>query len=325
MGTTDKSLARWLSSVSGRAVFWMMPLARILMCTLVFLSLPSAYQGSIHALLLQSLLYCWLGWTVATSVGALTGQPLQLSMCRLVVLGDGLLAIASIALLRGEEGATIAFAVCVIVFAMGLRIGRNLIFATFTMVPVGLLLRDALLLLMNIAPKQGFLRSGSSEIATAALQVTAIFSLILWGNRRYLLEKFSNDFSSLRMLSLERSFDFDLQIWVDALASLFAPDRAASLMAAPRQNSSNRYFHRNLPEWQNDKDRDELMAGLRDMPAGCSLLDCELNRVVSPVHAPSVPSTTLNCGSHASCTAQIFRRLLSSPCRLTGRKVASFA
>jgi signal transduction histidine kinase len=280
--TSDKSLGRWLSSAAGRAVFWMMPLARILMCALVFLSLPSADQGSVHALLLQSLLYCWLGWTAATSAGALAGQPLQLGICRLVVSGDSLLAIGSIALLRGEEGATIAFGLCVVVFAMGLRIGRNLVFTTFTIVPAGLLLRDALLLLLHISPKQGFVRSGSSEIVTAALQITAIFSLILWANRRYLLEKFSNDFSSLRMLSLERSFDFDLQIWVDSLASLFAPDRAACLMAAPRQNASARYFHRNLPEWQNDKDRDELMAGLRDMPTGCSLLDCELNRVVLP-------------------------------------------
>jgi signal transduction histidine kinase len=280
--SSDKSLGRWLSSAAGRSVFWMMPLARTLMCALVFLSLPSADQGSVHALLLQSLLYCWLGWTASTSIGALAGQPLQIGMCRLVVLGDGLLAIGSIALMRGEEGATIAFALCVVVFAMGLRIGRKLVFATFALVPLGLLLRDGLLLLLNIAPKQGFLRSGSSELVTAALQVTAIFSLILWANRRYLIEKFSNDFSSLRMLSLERSFDFDLQIWVDALASLFAPDRAACLMAAPRQNASARYFHRNLPEWQNDKDRDELMAGLRGMPTGCSLLDCELNRVVSP-------------------------------------------
>jgi signal transduction histidine kinase len=282
VGTSDKSLGRWLSSASGRVMFWAMPLARILMCALVFLSLPSAEQGSVHAWLLHSLFYCWLGWMAATSVGALTGQPFQLGMCRLIVLGDGLLAIGSIALLRGEEGATIAFAICVVVFAMGLRIGRKLIFVSFTIVPVGLLLRDLLLLVLHIAPKQGFLRSGSSEIVTASLQVTAIFSLILWGNRRYLIEKFSNDFSSLRMLSLERSFDFDLQIWVSSLASLFAPDRAACLMAAPRQNAPARYFHHHLPEWQNDKDRDELMAGLRQMPLGCSLLDCELSRVVAP-------------------------------------------
>lgn len=282
METSDTSLGRWLSSVAGRAVFWMMPLARLLMCALVFLSLPSTAQGSVHATILQSLLYCWLGWATATSIGALSGQPLQLGISRLVVWGDGLLSIGSIALLRGEEGATIAFALCVVVFAMGLRIGRNLVFATFTLAPIGLLLRDASLLLLDIAPKSGFMRSASLEIVTAALQITAIFALILWGNRRYLLEKFSNDFSSLRMLSLERSFDFDLQIWVNALASLFAPERAACLMAAPRQNASARYFHCNLPEWQSDKDREELMAGLRDLSAGCSVFDCELNRVVSP-------------------------------------------
>jgi signal transduction histidine kinase len=280
--TNDKSLGRWLSTASGRAVFGMIILARFLMCGLVFLSLPSVDKGSVHALLLPILLYCWLGWTAATAAGALAGQPLQIGICRFVVFGDALFAIGSIALLRGEEGATIAFAIAVVVFAMSLRIGRKLVFASFTIVPLGLLLRDALLLIFNIAPKPGFVRTGSSEMVTAALQVTAIFSLILWANRRYLMEKFSNDFSSLRMLSLERSFDFDLQIWVDTLASLFAPDRAACLMAAPQQNASGRYFHRRLPEWQADKDRDELMAGLGKMPTGCSLLDCELNQVVAP-------------------------------------------
>ncbi|MBL0925062.1 MAG: hypothetical protein IBJ12_11430 [Sphingomonadaceae bacterium] len=282
MSTTDKSLGRWLSTTAGRILFWMMPLGRLLMCALVFWSLPQSEKASAYFGILQLLLYAWLGWTAATSAGALAGQPLQLRTCHLVVLGDALLAIGSIALLRGEEGATIAFALCVVVFAMGLRIGRKLILASFTIVPMGLLLRDALLLLSHIAPKAGVARSGASELITAALQVTAVFSLILWANRRYLLEKFSNDFSSLRMLSLERSFDFDLQIWVDAMASLFAPDRAACLMAAPLQNASGRYFHHHLADWQKDKDRDELMAGLRNMPPGCSLLDCELNQVIDP-------------------------------------------
>lgn len=260
----------------------MMPLARILMCALVFFSLPSPDKSATYPLLLQFLLYCWLGWTTATAAAGLAGQPLQLSMCRLVVFGDALLAVGSIALLRGEEGATIAFALCVVVFAMGLRIGRKLVFVSFMIAPLGLLLRDALLLFFAMTPKEGVMRLPSVEIATAALQITAIFSLILWGNRRYLLEKFSNDFSSLRMLSLERSFDFDLQIWLDTLASLFTPGRAACLMAAPLQNAKGRYFHAKLPEWQTDKDRDELMAGLSELPAGCSLLDCELNQVVTP-------------------------------------------
>ncbi len=52
-------------------------------------------------------------------------------------------------------------------------------------------------------------------------------------------------------------------------------------MASPAQNVPSRYYHCNLPVWQNDKDREELMAGFRNLPPGCSLLDCEQNQVVS--------------------------------------------
>jgi signal transduction histidine kinase len=278
----DNSLGRWLSTSAGQAVFWIMPLARILMCALVFFSVPSAPQASLHLMVLQALFYCWFMWTAVTTLGAVAGQPLQWGMSRLVILGDALLAIASIALLRGEEGATIAFALSLTVFAMGLRIGRNLIFAIFLITPLSLILRDIALFFSSTFPKTAFARSGAAELIIAALQILAVFSLILWGNRRYLLEKFSNDFSSLRMLSLERSFEFDLQIWINSLAPLFGPDRAACLMAAPAQNMPSRHYQRNLPDWQNDKDRDELMASFRQLPAGCSLLDCELNQAVSP-------------------------------------------
>jgi signal transduction histidine kinase len=279
---TSSSLGRWLSTAAGQAVFWAMPLARILMCGLLYFSIPSVAQGSAHLAILQTLFYCWLAWTAATTFGAFAGQPLQIGSCRFVVSVDAVLAIASIAILRGDEGATIAFALSVTVFAMGLRIGRKQIFATFMIAPLALVLRDIALFFVSIAPDGASVRSGSTEIIAAALQILGVFTLILWANRRYIIEKFSRDFSSLRMLSLERSFEFDLQVWTEALAALFAPDRAACLMASPAQNVPSRYYHCNLPAWQNDKDREELMAGFRDLPAGCSLLDCEQNQVISP-------------------------------------------
>jgi signal transduction histidine kinase len=276
------SLARWLSTVAGQAVFWTMPLSRMLMCGLLYLSIPLAEQSSLYFLIVQTLLYGWLGWTAITTAAAFAGQPLQISICRIVVFGDALLATMAIAILRGDEGATIAFALCITVFAMGLRIGRKAIFATFMIAPLALLLRDGALLFINIAPKNNIVHSGASQLITAVLQIAGIFTLILWSNRRYIVEKFRNDFSSLRMLSLERSFEFDLQMWVDALALLFGPGKAACLMASQAQRAPSRYCHRNLAEWQNDKDRDELMAGFLQLPAGCSLLDCELNQVVPP-------------------------------------------
>jgi signal transduction histidine kinase len=278
----ENSLGRWLSTASGRTVFWTMPLARILMGGLLFSILSSVEPRLPSHAPLQLLFYIWVSWTAATTAGAVAGQPLQIAVCRFVVAIDSLLIILSIAMLRGEEGATIAVALCITVFAMGLRIGRKLVFAVFAITPAALILRDVALLVGGIALPTGPLRSGTTETITAMLQIIAIFSLILWANRRYLLEKFRNDFSSLRMLSLERSFEFDLQLWIDAMALLFAPAKAACVMNAPAQNAASRYFHRNIAEWMAEKDRIELMAGFRALPAGCSLFDCELSQVVSP-------------------------------------------
>jgi signal transduction histidine kinase len=282
VSVNDKSFSHWLSTAAGRTVFWMVPLARILMCGLVFSILSAVELRSPFHAPLQMLFYAWISWTAATTAGAVAGQPLQIGMCRFVVAVDSLLAIMSMAMLRGDEGATIAFALCVAVFAMGLRVGRKLVFAVFTIAPVALVLRDLALLVSGTSLQPVPFRSGITETITASVQIVAIFSLILWGNRRYLIEKFRNDFSSLRMLSLERSFEFDLQIWTGAMASLFAPLKAACLMNAPAQNATSRYFHRNIPEWMAEQERKELMAGFRALPAGCSLFDCELSQVVTP-------------------------------------------
>jgi signal transduction histidine kinase len=287
--TSPNALTRWLSTASGQAVFWIMPFVRILMCGLWFLLLPATGQSAVYDPGLYGGLYIWIAWTVATSAASVAGQPLQIGICRFVVIIDAVIAITSIAMLRGEEGATIAFALCVIVFAMGLRVGRKITFTTFLIVPAALVLRDTQLLFLPFGPPVNFVRSNGTEFITAALQILAVFALILWANRRYLLEKFSNDFSSLRMLSLERSFEFDLHIWTEALAALYAPDRAACIMVAPTKNASSRYYHQNLPDWMNDKYRDELLAGFRRLPAGCSIFDCELNQVVSPGARSSRP------------------------------------
>jgi signal transduction histidine kinase len=276
------SLGRWLSTSAGQAVFWIMPLARILMCGLWFVLLPTATQSAVYQPALYGALYLWIAWTAATTAAAIAGQPLQIGICRFVVVIDTVLAIISMATLRGEEGATIAFALCVTVFALGLRVGRKIAFTTFLIIPIALILRDTQLLFLPTTSTPSFIRSTASEIVIAALQIIAVFTLILWANRRYLLEKFSSEFSSLRMLSLERSFEFDLQVWTEALAMLYAPARAACIMAAPSKNTASRYYHLDLPDWINDKHRDELMAGFQQLPPGCSIFDCELNQVVPP-------------------------------------------
>jgi signal transduction histidine kinase len=277
-----KIFSRWLSTSSGQILFWMMPLARMMMSGLVLAILLSVEQRAPFYGSLLMLFYVWIGWTAVTTVGAVVGQPLQLLNCRLVVAIDALLAAASAALLRGDEGATIAFALCVTIFATGLRIGRKLVFGTFAITLTALISRDLLLKIIVIPSGRVPAQFGVSELITGSLQIVAIFGLILWCNRTYLLWKFDRDFSSIQMLSLERSFEFDLQAWINAMSALFAPARAACLMNAPTKNAAGRYFQQNLEAWQSKQDQESLIAAFRALPKGCSLFDCELNQIMTP-------------------------------------------
>lgn len=235
---------------------------------------------AITALLILS--YIWIGWSVATVIAAFAGQPLNILLSRIVVIGDSMLAIASMALMKGHEGATIAFALCVVTFAMSIRVGRRMVFFTFMISPVAFVLRDSAALLGFAVPRPDTNAMPSADLITAMLQIIAISALIMWGNRRYLIEKFSNDFSSLKMLSPERSFEFDLQAWIEEYARLFAPQRGACIMAAPAKNASSRYFHKNLEVSDLAKDQEGVLAAFRTLPEGCSIFDCELNQIVPP-------------------------------------------
>jgi signal transduction histidine kinase len=274
---------RLFSIIAGQAVFWIMPFARLLMSALVFAWVSSVNPtGNSFASFVPLFLYAWLGWTAATTFAALAGQPFQIGICRAVVATDGILSITSIALMKGQEGATLAFGLCVIIFAMGIRVGRNLVFLFFMIWPAGFVLRDLAIVALGFELSRIEIASVGPELIAAALQILAIIALILWGNRRYILEKFTNDFSSLRMLSLERSFEFDLQSWTMQLALLFGPARAACLMAPARMNSASRYYHHDLPDWLNDAQREELMLSFGQIPEGCSIFDCDQNEIISP-------------------------------------------
>lgn len=280
--SADNSSGR-LGIIAGQAVFWTMPVARLLMCGLIFLWVNSAHSAaSGYPFFDRIFLGTWLVWSLLTTAAAIGGKPFRLAVCRIVVGVDALLAVLAIAVMRGESSATMAFALCVIVFGMSLRVGRQMVFMLFAIWPSGFILRDGAMLIFGITFRRAELDSIATELITAALQILCIGALILWANRRYALEKFTNDFSSLHMLSLERSFDFDLQSWIEQLARLFGPQKAACLMTSPVKNAPSRYYHHRLDAWLNDGQRGELMKVFAELPDGCSIVDCENSRVNPP-------------------------------------------
>jgi signal transduction histidine kinase len=279
---TDNGVRRY-GIIAGQGVFWIMTIARLLVCGLVYLWAGSAYPaGSTHASLARTFLLIWIFWSAVTVAAALVGKPVRRQTCRIVVGADAVLAMVTIAALKGEGGATIAFAVCGIVYGLSLRVGRTQILGLIIMLPAAFILRDAAVFIFGIEFRRTDLDSIAPELMSAALQILSVTALILWANRRYVLEKFTNDFSSLRMLSLERSFDFDLQLWTEQFALLFRPARAACLMTSPVKSAPSRYYHRNLDAWLSDSERSELMSAFAELPNGCSLYDCEHNRINPP-------------------------------------------
>jgi signal transduction histidine kinase len=278
----DNGLRRY-GIIAGQAVFWIMTIARLLMCGLVYLWASSAYPvGATYTSLARTIFLIWTFWSAVTAAAALAGKPIRLQTCRFVVAVDAILAMVTIAALKGDSGATIAFAICVVVFGLSLRVGRTQIFGLITLLPLAFILRDAAVFIFGIEFRRNGLDSIVPELISAALQILSVTALILWANRRYVLEKFTNDFSSLRMLSLERSFDFDLQSWTEQFALLFRPARAACLMTSPVKSAPSRYYHHNLDAWLSDSQRIELMRAFGDLPNGCSLFDCEHNRINPP-------------------------------------------
>jgi hypothetical protein len=109
------------------------PLARILLCIIIFLALSVSPAELIFTKSLQYYFYAFLGWTAATTLLAVGGQLLQPNVLRAQVAGDTILILCGIILLQGTEMATIpimAFAVCVGAIAMtiGLK-GKHILAA----------------------------------------------------------------------------------------------------------------------------------------------------------------------------------------------------
>lgn len=257
------------------------PIARILLCTIFYILFSASYKNFGQPDALLSHFYAWLGWTVATALLAFSGQALQPSLIRIVLIGDAILTLASVILMRGAEGATIIFAIFISIIAVNLRVHLRWIFGGYAVWLGTFLLRDFVLPFLGAFVPAVATTSGVSDALHGALLLLLTFMIVIWTNRSNHLESFIDDFSSLRTLSLEKSFEFDLQAWTSACSALFAPQKAACVMQAPAKYSANQYYHHNLPIWEREQDREELVAALRLLPASGLLFDIEMNRIVS--------------------------------------------
>jgi signal transduction histidine kinase len=261
------------------------PLARILLCIIIFLALSVSPAELIFTKSLQYYFYAFLGWTAATTLLAVGGQLLQPNVLRAQVAGDTILILCGIILLQGTEMATIpimAFAVCVGAIAMTIGLKGKHILAAIAFAVFMFLLRSLAVQLSGTSLLPIIALSELSEAISQLMMLIAMGMVMISASRKYRLKLFSIEFSSLHTLSLEKSFEFDLQAWTNASASLFGPQQAACLVQGPAQYATGQYHQCNMPILQKEQEREKLLNALRNLPIGYSLFDTRLNRVICP-------------------------------------------
>ena len=252
------------------------------MCAIVYLNFSATPVVSAPATALQLHFFAWIGWTVATILLAISGLPLQPKLLRVIILGDACLILADIVLLRGTEGASIAFAMGLSVIASSVGVARKWVLCGYALGIMTFVLRHLALQIYGNGSQTANSISQLSDHLHWPLLMVVVFMLLIWANRWYRFQNFDKDFTSFRTLSFEKSLEFDLQAWTNATAELFALGKAACVIYTPSRHPALQYTDCKLPIWQREQDRDDLIEALRNLPDGCSLFDTQLNCVFSP-------------------------------------------
>ncbi len=263
-------------------ILWAWPLARILLCIIIFLGLPTYSTHLAFSTPLQFHYYIWLSWTAAATLMAVGGQLLQPTVLRAQVVGDMVMLLFAIMLLHGAVEATIGLAVCVGVIATTIGVKGKNILAAVALGASLFLLRDFLVQISGSRSPQIIAISEVSTAISHVIVLLAMFMGVTSASRKYRLKLFNQEFSSLRTLALEKSFQFDLQAWTNASAALFGPRKAACIVQGRTKQAYDQYHECNLPMLQKEHERQDLMDALLNLQIGYRLFDTYLNRVIFP-------------------------------------------
>ena len=289
MGSLGGIIGQLAHRVSPSFQLWVWPMSRISTCSIVYLWFLTSASATDLTTAIQLNFFAWVSWTIATILVAISGQPLQPKLLRIIIFGDACLIIAAIALLKGVDGASVTFAIGLTVIAMSVGVASKWILFGYVIGILTFVLRDfALQIYGNGTPTVPSVPELAEYLHWPLLFLVA-FMMLIWANRRSRFQSFDDDFTSFRNLSFEKSLEFDLQAWTKAIASLFAPGKAACVIHTPARHPAYQYTDCNLQIWQREQDRDELIEAFRDLPDGCSLFDIQLNRVFLPGIETSCP------------------------------------
>ena len=282
MESSGGTIGQLAQRVSPGVQLWAWPISRILMCAIVYLCFFNGFPAPALTMAIQWSFFAWIGWTVATTLLSISGQPLQPKLLRIIIFGDACLIIAAIMLLRGVEGASVAFAIGVTVIAISVGVASKWLLSGHAVGILTFMLRDFVLQINGARMPTVTSVPELAEYLHWPLLLIVAFMLLIWASRKSRFQNFDYDFTSLRNLSFEKSLEFDLQAWTNDIAALFAPGKAACVIHTPAHQPAYHATDCNLQIWLRDQDRDELIESFRNLPDGCSLFDIELNSVFSP-------------------------------------------
>lgn len=263
-------------------MLWAWLISRILLCSAIYLVSGPFPATSSFSTPLQIHLYAWVSWTAAATLLTIGGQLWQINVMRAQVVGDMIMAFFAIILLRGMDLATITFAVCVGVIAMTIGVkGKSVLVAVVAGACI-FLFRDVTAPITGAPSPQMAIMPSLPKTLSHMILLLAMFMVVTSVSRKYRLKLFNNEFSSLRTLALEQSFQFDLQAWTNASAALFGPHQAACVVQDPTQKAMGQYHECNMPMLQKEMERKILLDALLCMQIGFRLFDTHLNRVIFP-------------------------------------------
>jgi signal transduction histidine kinase len=203
-------------------------------------------------------------------------------MLRAQVVGDMIMILFAVMLLHGALEATIGLAVSVGVIATTIGVKGKNILAALAVGASLFLFRDFMVQISGSRPPQ---ITAISEVSTAISHVIVLLAMFMGvtsASRKYRLKLFNQEFSSLRTLALEKSFQFDLQAWTNASAALFGPRKAACIVHGRTKQALDQYHECNLPMLQKEHERQDLMDAILNLQIGYRLFDTYLNRVIFP-------------------------------------------
>lgn len=273
MGKDD--LTWKLGCYSGLAIFWFMPVARIMALSLAY---DIASRASGNAENIQLIL--WALWVVISTGFAFYGQPVRNLWVRLFWWVDVLLAALMILIDPGSGGAMFAFVVCVGASASSRFEHPAYLIASLAIPSVALSIGDEVISFW-FADRQSLMPGWHPGISFSLVMI-AVWLAALAAIRRSQFDKFRDDCAGLKSRLSGHKIEGDLQEWVESLAQLYSPNKACFAFSLPFGANAMQVINQDLEVRGRPGEAQTVLSALQSLTDENRVIDCERNQCFLP-------------------------------------------